>query len=112
MNKDLTIAEIIFGAHQNSVAKGFWDTPQSLPESLCLVHSEISEALEDHRDGYPANHMYYDEKGKPCGIPSELADAVIRICDMCAYHDIDLEKAIREKMAYNATRPHMHGKIL
>ena len=40
----------------------------------------------------------------------ELADAVIRIADICGRYDIDLAFAIREKMAYNATRPAMHGR--
>lgn len=46
---------------------------------------------------------------KPCGIPSELADIVIRIMHFSHRHGIDLGKAMREKMAYNETRPFKHG---
>jgi NTP pyrophosphatase (non-canonical NTP hydrolase) len=46
---------------------------------------------------------------KPEGIPSELADIVIRVFDMCGRYGIDLEAAIKEKMEYNTTRPHRHG---
>ena len=34
-------------------------------------------------------------------------------CDMCEdfakFHDVDLWSIIREKLRYNATRPHRHG---
>jgi NTP pyrophosphatase (non-canonical NTP hydrolase) len=108
----LEINTIVFEAHQNSVSKGFWDKPQSFPESIALVHSELSEALEDYRAGLEPDKLTYDNNGKPIGIPSELADTIIRICDLAAYYDIDLEKAISKKMQYNKCRPHMHGKII
>ena len=46
---------------------------------------------------------------KPEGIPSELADIIIRVLDICAYHKIDIAHAISDKMAYNETRPYRHG---
>jgi NTP pyrophosphatase (non-canonical NTP hydrolase) len=50
---------------------------------------------------------------KPCGIPSELADVLIRVFHFCGKHGIDIEKAVHEKMAYNANRPFKHGnKVL
>lgn len=39
----------------------------------------------------------------------ELADAVIRILDYCAYRGWDLENAIKIKMEFNSTRPYRHG---
>ena len=47
---------------------------------------------------------------KPEGVAVELADAVIRIADLCGYLGIDLDAVIEEKMAYNAGRPYKHGK--
>jgi len=38
-------------------------------------------------------------------IEVELADAVIRICDLAGYLKLDLGGAIDEKLAFNATRP-------
>jgi hypothetical protein len=50
---------------------------------------------------------------KPCGIPSELADIVVRIAHFAGKHGVDLAGAVEEKMAYNATRPFKHGnKVL
>lgn len=46
---------------------------------------------------------------KPEGVPSELADIVIRVADICGYYGIDLDAAITQKMAYNRTRPYRHG---
>lgn len=45
-----------------------------------LFHSEISEALEEYRSNKALNLTYPGEGGKPEGIPIELADLVIRIC--------------------------------
>jgi NTP pyrophosphatase (non-canonical NTP hydrolase) len=91
-------------------SKGWWDNPnREVGTVLALIHSEISEALEEWRDGRPLTEIYTDEKGKPCGFPIELADTVIRIVDLCEAKGIDLEAAMRVKQAYNETRPNRHG---
>jgi len=46
---------------------------------------------------------------KPEGIPSELADIVIRVMDYCEWAGINLEAAILEKHEYNKSRPYKHG---
>jgi NTP pyrophosphatase (non-canonical NTP hydrolase) len=134
------INELVNDAHENAVAKGWWQEERSFGEIIALIHSEASEALEDFRNGYDVKKVWYErevmlqrryddpsawvedierhvsitpEGGKPCGIPSELADIVIRVFDACGRYGIDLEAAIAEKMAYNATRPERHGgKVL
>lgn len=114
--RSLTIAELIDQAYQTAKAKGWHNTPRSFGEMMALLHSEVSEALEAYRDGeFIAAHTYEDtpQGPKPTGIPSELADIVIRVADLCGLHRIDLERALREKLAYNANRPHRHGnKVL
>jgi NTP pyrophosphatase (non-canonical NTP hydrolase) len=74
-----------------------------------LIVSELSEALEEYRAHHEINEIYY-VNGKAEGVPVELADAVIRILDACGQYGVDLEAVIREKHAYNLTRPYKHGK--
>jgi len=73
---------------------------RNVGEMLCLIHSEISEALEGHRKGLMDDHLPTRSM-----IEVELADAMIRIFDMSAGLDLDLPGAFMEKMAYNQTRP-------
>ena len=68
-------------------------------EKLCLIHSEISEAMEGHRKG-----LMDDKLRHRTMIEVELADAMIRICDLAGALGMDLGGAIEEKLAYNATR--------
>jgi NTP pyrophosphatase (non-canonical NTP hydrolase) len=42
-------------------------------------------------------------------VPIELADVVIRVLDVAGRYGMDMEKAIKIKMAYNETRPYRHG---
>ena len=78
---------------------------------MALVHSEISEALEVYRDlgkeGLSKN--WNEENGKPEGFTVELADAIIRIADMCGAYGLDLEESLTKKMEYNKSRPYRHG---
>lgn len=54
-----------------------------------------------------------DRPRKPVGVPSELADIIVRVLDFSGEHGIDIERAVLEKMAYNRTRPFKHGgKVL
>lgn len=104
----MSLNELSGRAHQNAVAHGFYETPPSIPEYLALIHSEVSEALEDYRDGNMAQG--FREDGKPIGFPSELADIIIRVAYLAGYKKIDLDEAIKIKMAYNEKRPYKHGQ--
>lgn len=83
--------------HKNAIAHGWWETKREIPELLCLIHSEVSEALEAYR-----NHN--DEN-----LHEELADVVIRVMDMCEGYGIDIEAEILKKHAINKKRPYKHG---
>lgn len=111
------INELVKAAHQTAVEHGWWEKEVDFGTLIALCHSELSEALEDYRKGMKPTEKVLDGvpaytpkiRQKPCGIPSELADVVIRIFDMCGHYGIDLEKAVIEKMEYNETRPYKHG---
>jgi NTP pyrophosphatase (non-canonical NTP hydrolase) len=106
----LTITDLIQKAHAMAVEKGWWDGPErSIGDQVANFHAEISEAWEEVRAGRNLVSTYLEPDGKPCGVPIELADTLIRIFDTCGRYKIDLEQAIRIKMAFNATRPYRHG---
>lgn len=97
-----------------------------------LIVTEAAEGIEEIRKGHAATETYYPswqaavdasadgwesvpfELGafKPEGLPSELADVVIRAFDLAHETGIDLAAAIDEKLTYNATRARLHGKKL
>ena len=122
------INQLCHEAHAAAVEKGFYERERNLPELLMLVVSELSEAMEAERNGemvalgnqslakvfadakvdawWPM-HFAEDMRGT---IEEEIADACIRLFDLCGYYGIDLESWIVAKMKYNATRPRKHGK--
>jgi NTP pyrophosphatase (non-canonical NTP hydrolase) len=106
----LEIKDYIKESHDTAIEKGWWDTERNFGEQIALMHSELSEVLEDHRNNIPTNLIYFEEN-KPCGIPVEFADLLIRVFDTCGKYGIDLENALKIKMEYNKTRPYKHGKI-
>jgi hypothetical protein len=138
-NKDeclhiVTLNQLATACHANSVVHGFWDVDHDIDtligelvdsadasqigrvlaaakvarrsERIALVHSELSEMLEACRknpDG-PSEHC-----PEISAVAEEIADAVIRAGDLAAGYGIDLDSAVEVKMAFNASRPRMHG---
>jgi NTP pyrophosphatase (non-canonical NTP hydrolase) len=102
--------------HQRNIDAGWWTdikTGQTLtgkdengrdrrnvPELLCLVHSEISEAMEGYR-----KNLMDDKLPHRSMFEVELADVFIRIFDIAGAHNLDLAGAVLEKLTYNKTRP-------
>ena len=92
-----------------------------------LIHSEVSEALEEYREGKPLiygccgfNGAYCEhsencdkpkteDSCKPEGLAVELCDAVIRIFDYLAYLGVDIEAILVAKHEYNKSREYRHG---
>jgi NTP pyrophosphatase (non-canonical NTP hydrolase) len=80
--------------------------------ALMLIVGEVAEAHEEIRSGREPHERYEspDKPGKPEGVPSEIADVVIRCFDFAGAWGIDLGEAILEKIAYNETREHLHSR--
>lgn len=85
----------------------------AVARALCLVHSEVSEALEELRKATCLDDLrtidFETVGGKPVGFPTEIADAIIRLLHMCEQLGIDAASAIAVKQNYNKTRPYRHG---
>ena len=71
----------------------------NIPEKLCLIHSEVSEAMEGHRKGLIDDKLPHRKM-----LEVELADAMIRILDLAGFLGLDLAGATIEKLAYNQVR--------
>src|SRR3990167_4081465 len=90
--------------YDNAAAHGFWENPNK-GERIALMHSELSEALEAIRKPV--------ESTKCPGFSAEveeLADAIIRILDYCAFYGLPIHEAVMAKHEYNIKRPYKHGK--
>lgn len=106
MNKFESLNELVKEIHDNNVKAGWWTDlntgerkDRNVGELLCLVHSEISEAMEGIRknlkdDKLPHRSMF----------EVELADAIIRIFDIAGAYNLDLGGAMQEKIDFNKSR--------
>lgn len=98
-----TLAAVV---HRLNNHAGWWhdiETGEPLErnvgELLCLMHSELSEAMEaDRKD------LMDDKLPHRKGLEVELADLMIRVLDVAGASGMDIGGAIVEKLEYNLKR--------
>lgn len=113
----MSMDSLAHAIHETAKEKGFWDhektvvrdpvlgdveavvaNPSIDAEKIALMHSELSEALEAHRDGDMPH------------VEEELADTIIRILDFAHARGMSMDNAVRVKMDENSGRPRLHGR--
>lgn len=92
--------------HIDMVNNGFCDEGRNIGEALMLMVSELAEALENARKGFPLS----DHIPEFLGIEEELADCIIRIMNYGEDFGMDIANALVAKVEFNRTRPYKHGK--
>ena len=97
--KGRSLNELAQVCHSIAVEKGFWEEKRNIGEALMLIVTELAEAMEAYRIQDDANFR------------EEIADAFIRLLDLCGGLKIDIEEEIFKKSLKNKNRPYKHGKI-
>lgn len=82
---------------------------EHLVSKTALIGCEVSEAIEELRDGHEPDEVYESEGGKPEGYGVELADVVIRVFDLAWMLNLDLPGLIDQKLEANQRRGRLHG---
>ena len=115
-----TLNEIADAVHANAVARGFHPADEPLDlfiaNQVANLHGEVIELWDAHRAGKSNDMCDNGNVMNMLGLTpltnreEEYADIIIRALDQCRRLDVDIQRAIEVKHAYNLTRPFKHGK--
>lgn len=104
--ENINLNELRDRAYKTACEHGFHDEELSNEHCLCLVISELMEAVEAHRKGRRVRineretyeliqrkkfYMYAFDNYIKGSVEEELSDAVIRLLDLCGLRKIKLE---------------------
>jgi NTP pyrophosphatase (non-canonical NTP hydrolase) len=88
------ISEALEDYRSNKGLNEVWYENAKSKAPRCHCGTDHGEGCEMHHYLMPDGHCTcYVTHKKPCGIPSELADVVIRVADFCGHHKLVLSPA-------------------
>lgn len=105
VQRDWTLINALVAlCHSRSKEAGWWDGQDPNDKGvygfkIALIHTEYSESLEGDRKDLMDDHLPHRKMAEV-----ELADGIIRTCDLAGAKGFDLGGAIAEKLEYNRTR--------
>ena len=93
--------------YQDAVEHGLWQDENDEWPSVCasLIENETDELYEAAGDW---EDVGVDLSEPDAAFVEELADVIIMSMSVAGKLGIDIDAAVREKMAYNKTRPWKH----
>jgi hypothetical protein len=98
--------DLVTESFKIATEKGWHETERSISAITLLMQSEVAEVIEEYRKHKGIGEIWYEEHHsdgsitikkvgqpglKPCGIPVEIADMVIRVADYCGKKGYNLE---------------------
>ena len=100
----INVNSVVGACHGAAFDAGWWpegvkNNPMCFSQKLMLIVSEVAEAMEGDRRGLMDDKLPHRQMREV-----ELADTLIRICDLAGAYGMDLGGAVKEKLAYNASR--------
>ena len=63
----MEIKTLVTKAHENAVKHGFWEPPLPFGTAIALIHSELSEALEEERNPLQVQKQKARRRGRRTG---------------------------------------------
>lgn len=93
----MDISTLARDIHEVNVCNGWWTRNDTVPDKLLMIHSEVSEAVDNYRHDID--------------MAEELADIVIRTLDLMEALNIDISRVICDKVDKNRKRGYRHGGL-
>jgi hypothetical protein len=124
----MNLTELSIEHHEQMEESGFYDNDRNLGELLMLCVTELAEAMQadrrnkinpdlgefetwaDHSNLKAGGWAHCYENTIKDYLPQELAGAILRILDICAYLEIDIQKFVDLEREYLKLRKKKHGK--